>query len=102
MWGEIQLLIDHRYAVAAGVQRVPGNKHLPVEFNPSAVGRTGAAEDFHQRTLAGSVFPDECVDLTGRDLERNVFQRVSCPEALVRTHHSQAWGHSFRYLAIGG
>src|SRR5690349_17413542 len=102
MRGEIQLLIDHRDAVAAGVQGVPGNKRVPVEFDPSAVGWTGAAEDLHQRTLAGSVFPDECVDLTGCDLKRNIFQRVSCAEALVRTHHSQAWGHSFRYRAIGG
>ena len=102
MWSEGQLLIDHRNATAAGVQGVSGDEPLPVKFDLPAIRQAGATEDFHERAFARSVFTDEGVDLTGRDLERNVFECVSRAEAFAHSRHSQARGHSFRYLAIGG
>src|SRR5437773_4217667 len=94
---EDEFLIDHRYAAAPGVRRVPGNERLPIQLDHSSVRFVCAAEDLHQRAFARAVLADERVHLGGLHLEGDVFESVRGAEAFAHTRHSQPGRHSFRY-----
>ena len=74
-----------RLASAAFVEtgRLAGDEDL------AGVGLVDAAQNLHQRRLAGAVLADQADDLAGPDLDRDVLQRVNAGEALVDPDHRQ-------------
>ncbi len=56
---ERELLVDHRDARAAGVERMRGLIRLAVECHAAGVWLQRARQDGHQRALAGAILPDD-------------------------------------------
>jgi len=61
--------------------RLAGDVHLP------GVGVFDAGKHLDQRRLAGAIATEQRVDLTGRELERNVVDRLVGAERLCRSGH---------------
>src|SRR5690606_9651735 len=65
-------------------------------------GRIDAREHFHQRRLAGPVFPHQRVDFTVLDGEIDVFERVHTGKALGDAAHFENGGHGASTLGCDG
>ncbi len=87
---EVELLINHRHAAVARVQRIAWLKRLAVEREAAGIRPVRAAEHFHQRAFACTVFTDERVNFPGGDLEAHAVERNGRPEALGHPVDSQA------------
>ena len=87
---QIQLLVNHGDAAAAGVQRIRGGKRTAIEFDLPGVGNVSAAQNFHERAFAGAVFADERVNFARADFKGNILERARGAEALLDPGHSQA------------
>ena len=74
---QVELLVDDGDAVALGVAGAVQHERLAVEEQLAGVVGVGAAEDLHQRALAGPVLADEGMDLAAVDGRRT---RRSAPE----------------------
>ena len=72
------------------MQRIAWLKRLAVEREAAGVRPVRAAEHFHQRAFACTVFTDERVDFPGGDLEAHAVQRDRRAEALGHPVDSQA------------
>ena len=92
---ERQLLIDHRDALPAGVERLARPIGLAIEPHLAFVGLMGARKHFHQRALPRTVFANECENFAGREPSRPRFH-VACgrrprgSEPLRHAEHFQA------------
>ncbi len=64
---ERELLVDHRDARAAGVERMRGVVRLAVECHAAGVWLQRARQDGHQRALAGAILPDDRAHLPRED-----------------------------------
>jgi hypothetical protein len=60
---QVELLVDDADARALGLERMRERHLLAEELDLALVGRVGAAQDFHERRLAGAVLADQGVDL---------------------------------------
>ena len=82
--GQERLLLEHHAdALAVGVGRIEQPRRLPGDQDLPGVGLIDAAQDLHQRRLAGAVLADQADDLATADLDRHALQRVDAGKALV-------------------
>ncbi len=79
---DAQFLIDHADAAGFGLGRRIESHALPPQRQLPLVGGVDAAEDLHQRALAGAVFTDEAVDLAGQQVEIDAVKREGAAEPL--------------------
>ena len=93
---EVELLVNHRDAALARVQRVRRAERLAIERDASGVGLIRAGEDFHQRAFARAVLADERVRLAGCDGQCDAPQRVRGTEGLAHAGHFEAGLHARR------
>ena len=59
---------------------------------PAGIAAHGAAEDLHQRGLAGPVLAEKCVHFAGPHLQRGVVQRLDAGILLADAAHLQQRG----------
>ncbi len=96
---ERQLLVDHRDAGAACVQRIARRVRRTVEPHGAGVRSQGAREDGHQRALAGPVLADERADLARTHAEVHRIERHGGAERLADAVHLESrrvYGFSHR------
>ena len=76
-----QVLVDHLDAEAAALNRVEMRIGVSFDDDPaSGVGADDAGDDLDHRRLAGSIAPDEAMDLTLRKVEIDVRKRQNAAE----------------------
>ncbi len=71
---QIEFLVDRAYSQLQRLQRRTDIRFLPIDINFSAVLLIEAGEDLDQGRLAGPVFPQQDVDLSGVEIEIHVVQ----------------------------
>jgi len=76
------LLVDHGDARVDGVGGRGQVERTAVEQHLARVGAVHPGQHLHDRRLAGTVLPDECVDLPGVQGERHVADGRHRPEGL--------------------
>jgi len=69
MGGEGEFLVDHRDPGSARDTWACQGERSPCHFDRSGIRLVGAAQDFHERALAGTIFADQGKHLTGADVE---------------------------------
>ena len=79
------MLVDHPDAVTDGVGGRGDGYLLAVHRDLALVGPVQAVEDPHEGALAGTVLPEEGVDLTAADIEIDV---------IVGDHPGKALGYA--------
>ena len=79
---EPRLLVDDCDPQRASVRRAGDLHRFTVEPDRPAVGLMDAGEDLDQRALAGAVLADQRVDFTGKEVERDVVERLRRREPL--------------------
>ena len=67
-----KMLKHHGHAGGAGGARFGRSKGGPVHFQTAAVGLHQPIDHFHQRRLAGAVFPQQGMNFAGADFERHI------------------------------
>ena len=77
-----QFLIDHADAAGLGVGRRAEAHDLARAARTRPRRALDAAEDFHQRALAGAVLAEQPVDLAGQQLEIDPAERDGAAEPL--------------------
>jgi hypothetical protein len=87
---QVQFLVDHRDPASPRVQRIGGAKRRALELEVARVRHVRAAEDLHQRAFAGAILPDERVDFTGSNLQRDILECACGAEALPNFDHPEA------------
>ena len=71
--GEQRLLLEHHAdALAVGIGRVGETGRPAGHQDLAGIGLIDAAQDLHQRRLAGAVLADQADDLAGPDLDRHL------------------------------
>jgi hypothetical protein len=89
---ERQLLVDHRDAGAARVERAAGAIRPAVERHRPGVGPQRARQDSHQCALAGAVLADDGAHLASGYREIDAVHRDGRPEGLTDPPHLEARG----------
>ena len=90
-----QLLVDERDAQPLGLADIGNGDRVSVDGDLSLVGRVGAAQDLHQRALAGAVFAHQRQHLARLKVKRNALQRDDARKALRdRAHREQTGGEA--------
>ena len=84
-----EFLKDHGDAQAARVRWRCDAHRLPQEQELTAVRMVRAAERLHQRRFAGAVLPEQDVDLTGVDRQRDVIERTDAGKRFRDAAHLQ-------------
>ena len=74
MRGERQLLVNHRHAGTAGVERRARRIGCAVDPHVARVGQQRAGQDSHERALAGAVFADHRQHFAAVQAEGHVVQ----------------------------
>ena len=83
-----QLLVDHGHAARQRIARTARGVRLAVERHRARVGPNGAAEDLHQRALAGPVLADQGANLArarprSRRPRAPASRRTTCSTPLI-------------------
>ncbi len=78
-----RVLVDHRNAARDRLAGRDDRCRHAIDADAPGVGRVDAGQHAHQRGLAGAVFADQRVDLTGADVERDVVQRTHAGKGLL-------------------
>ena len=84
--GEHDLLMDQDDSAPLGVDRPLENQRRAVEFERAASRALVAAEDFHQRGLAGAVFSDDRMDFARPEREVDVRKDFHRTERARQSH----------------
>ena len=79
---EHEVLVHHPDPEFERVARAFDRDRLPVDLDRAGVRLNEAVDDVHQGRLAGAVLPEQPVDLSARDVERDVVVRCQLAEAL--------------------
>src|ERR1043166_1323519 len=87
--GEIQLLVNHGNARTPSVQRIFRKEPLAIEVDGAGIGLASAAEDFHERALAGAVLADQRMHFSSAGREGNISESARRPETFSDTGHLQ-------------
>ena len=85
-----QLLVDHRDAGAAGVERLARTVGRAVERHRAGVGPERAGQDAHQRALAGAVLSDERAHFAAGHGDVHPVERHRRAERLADAAHLEA------------
>ena len=94
MRSERKLLVNHRDAGLASVQRIARDIGLAIEPHLPFICLVRAGEHLHQRAFAGAIFTDERQDLSRIHREINPGERDGRAESLLHTGHAEAGGHA--------
>ena len=87
MRDEIQLLVNHPDTEIAGRPRAADVHRLAIEADLAGILAVGAAENFHQRRLAGAVLAEQHVDVAGVERQVDVVERDDAGERLADAAH---------------
>jgi hypothetical protein len=79
---EAELLEDHADPERLGIEGAADLYRLSVDLDLTAVGGVDPFQDLHQGRLAGTVTPDESVDLARHQLKVDTMQDPGAGEAL--------------------
>jgi nitrite reductase/ring-hydroxylating ferredoxin subunit len=80
---EVEVLEHHPDPIVERLLRRPVVHRRPVDEQRPAVGAVDPGEDRAQRGLAGTVLPQQGVNLTGANIEVDVLERVATEEGLA-------------------
>ena len=69
---ELEMLVDHADTGVDGVLWGIHLQLLPVDENLALVGRIQSVQDFHQRTLPGTVLPKQPMNLPPLERHRHI------------------------------
>ena len=86
---EVQLLVDEGDAGAVGIARVARRVDLAVQQHLARVERHDAAQDVHERGLAGAVLADQADDAAALDVEGDALQDRHAEEGLADVLEAQ-------------
>src|SRR5664280_2883198 len=84
---EVQFLVDD--ADPQGLCRVRARDLLIAPFDPdrARISLVDAGQDLHERRLARAVLANECVHLTGKEVEAGILERKHARKALADAGH---------------
>ena len=71
------------------MQRIARTEDFAVQLKRTAIRTMSPTEHFHERTFTGAIFTDQCVHLTGGNLEAHPTQCHRRPEPLGHIRDSQ-------------
>ena len=91
---ERELLEDDGDAETPRIGRRLQPDRAAVDENLAGVGMLRAAQDAHQRGLAGAVLPEQHVHLAGVDRQRHVVERADSGERLGDPAHVEQGRHA--------
>src|SRR5262249_3539161 len=86
---EAELLIDRRDAERLRVARRVDGDGAPVDLDRARVAPVGAAEDLHQRRLAGAVFTEQDVHFARVEIEADAVERDDARKRLPDAPHRE-------------
>ena len=84
---QLEVLVNHADAQGIGVVRVVDPDLHAVLFDHALLGLVKTEQNAHQRGFSGAVFPQQGVNFTLFQLERNVVVRDDTGEALRNVYH---------------
>jgi hypothetical protein len=93
---QVELLVDDADAGALGIERVRERDAASEQRDLALVGVVRAAEDLHQRRLAGAVLADQRVHLADAAVEVDAVDRGDGAEALHDAAHLERVRRSVR------
>jgi hypothetical protein len=94
---KVELLVDGRNAQRLGLVRRRERARSAAHLDAPGIRRLGSSEDLEQSRLAGAVLPEQAMDFAGKQLERDVLQRLHAGIALGDPRHAQQrLGHARR------
>ena len=89
MLRQVQFLVDHRDARFQRLRRIREALPMSLDLDRARIRLVDPGQDFHQRGLAGAVFPDQGVDRARTDGQADLPQRLDRAEALGDVRHAQ-------------
>jgi hypothetical protein len=91
IWKQRWLLIDDRDAHVAGARWTSEDDIDAIDAERAGVRLMDAADELHERGLAGTVLPDKAEGLAREEVYRHILERLHRAERLGRVAQAEYW-----------